>query len=172
MSQTTIQKTGAIRTGSAKVEISADKSAWTDIGALRKVKLESMSKVDVIKFDNVDEIKKFSDGNKVKFSAELCEINFTNLAMLREGHITATAGAGSVSVVFADAGKLIGKYMRITNEDASTGNSFVVNLRDVTMTSNMQFPFIADSEADVMTMPVELEGYFEATNAIVDEQGV
>ena len=172
MSQTTIQKTGAIRTGSAKVEISADKNTWVDIGALRKLKVESSSKVDVIKFDNVDDISKFSDGNKVDISADLAEINFVNLAMLRDGHITATPGASSVAVTFADSGKLIGKYVRITNTDGSTGNTMVLNLRDVTMTSNMSFPFIADTDADVMVMPVTLSGYFESVNAIVDEQGL
>lgn len=170
MSQTTIQKTNAIRTGSAKVEISSNGTAFTDIGALRKISLESLAKVDVIKFDNVDEIKKFSDGKKVKFKAELCEINWENIEMFRDGHVSAVVTAGvDTKVNFASSGKLIGKFLRITNTDGA-GADMVINLRDVTMTNALNLPFIADDEADVMTMPIELEGYFVDTDAIVDEQ--
>lgn len=170
MSQTTIQKSNAIRTGSAKVEISANGTTFTDIGALRKISLESLAKVDVIKFDNVDELKKFSDGKKVKFKAELAEINWENIEMFRDGHVSAVVTAGvDTKVNFSASGKLIGKFLRITNRDGN-GNDMTINLRDVTMTNALNLPFIADDEADVMTMPIELEGYFVDTDAIVDEQ--
>lgn len=166
MSQTTIQNTKAIRTGSVKVQVSADDITYTDIGAIRKADLESLSQVLVIKFDNAPEIKKFSEGDKAKFSFDMAEINFENLAMLRDGHIVTVENVSDVTVTFNGGGKLTGKYMRIENTDA-LGKKFTVNMTNVTMTSNMKFPFIADDEADVMTMPVEVEGYI---TSIVDQQ--
>ena len=170
MSQTTIQKSSAIRTGSAKLEVSLDGATWKDVGAMRKVAVKSLGKTDVIKFDNVDEIKKFSDGNKFSISFELAEINWEILEIMRNGHINTVVNSGvDTRVNFAQSGLLVAGYARITNTDAN-GKTFKMNFENVTMTSEIELPFISDDTADVMTMPVTLEGYAINVNPIVDAQ--
>lgn len=96
MSQTTIQKTPAIRKGSVRVLVGDDFSSLVDIGALRDPVFNSLVENQAIQFDNVDDLKKFVNGTKVQVSFNLAEINLTNLAKLDAGLMTVTTVAGTL----------------------------------------------------------------------------
>lgn len=96
MSQTTIQKTAAIRKGSVRVLVGDDFSSLVDIGALRNPVFTSLVENQAIVFDNVDDLKKFVNGKKVQVTFDLAEINLTNLAKLDAGLISVTTVAGSI----------------------------------------------------------------------------
>ena len=95
MPQTTIQKTPAIRKGAVKVEIGDSFASLVDIGALRKPVITSLVEQQAIKFDNVEDLKKFVNGKKIQMAFDLCEINLTNLAKLDAGLITLSTVAGT-----------------------------------------------------------------------------
>jgi len=101
--QTTIQNASAIRKGSVRVKIGSDFNTLVDVGALRKPILTSLAENQSIKFDNTDELKKYVNGKKVKFTFELCEINLTNLATLDAGLVTLTPVNGSATPVSGEA---------------------------------------------------------------------
>tara|TARA_R100001086_G_C11832729_1_gene257008 strand:- start:815 stop:1588 length:774 start_codon:yes stop_codon:yes gene_type:complete len=95
MAQTTIQKSNAIRKGSVRIEIGDDSSSLVDIGAIRNPVFTSLVENQNIEFDNVNDLKKFVEGDKVQFSFDLAEINLTNLAELDAGMVTLTTTAAS-----------------------------------------------------------------------------
>ena len=103
MPQTTIQKTPAIRKGAVKVEIGDDFASLVDIGALRKPVITSLAENQSIKFDNVDDLKKFVNGKKIQMAFDLCEINLTNMAKLDAGLMTLSTVAGSATPVTNEA---------------------------------------------------------------------
>lgn len=96
MSQTTIQKEAAIRKGSVRVLIGNDFSSLVDIGAIRNPVFTSLVQNQNIEFDNVDDLKKFVEGNKVQLTFDLAEINLTNIAALDAGLATLSTVAGSI----------------------------------------------------------------------------
>jgi uncharacterized protein YuzE len=97
MAQTIIQNERAIRAGSIKAEVSLDKNTWVDLGALRNVGgIEATGTNATIEFDNVDEITKYKKGNKFKMVAELCEINWTNVALINGGQVVVNNVAGTL----------------------------------------------------------------------------
>ena len=96
MSQTTVQKTEAIRKGSVRVQIGDDFNSLVDIGALRDPKLTMMSEMQNIEFDNVDDLRQFAEGDKVQLAFILAEINLTNLAKLDKGLVNLTTVAGTI----------------------------------------------------------------------------
>jgi len=96
MSQTTIQKTSAIRKGAVKVQVGDDFNSLVDIGALRNPVFTSLVENQAIVFDNVDDLKKFVNGKKVQVAFDLAEINLSNLAVLDGGLITVTPNAGTI----------------------------------------------------------------------------
>jgi len=93
--QTTIQKEAAIRKGSVRVQVGDNFGSLTDIGALRNPVFTSLVGNQAISFDNVDDLKKFVDGNKVQVTFDLAEINLTHLATLDAGLVTLTTTAGT-----------------------------------------------------------------------------
>lgn len=94
--QTTIQKEAAIRKGSVRVQIGDNFSSLSDVGALRNPVFTSLVNNQAIEFDNVDDLKKFSDGDKVQVTFDLAEINLTHMATLDAGLVTLTTTAGSL----------------------------------------------------------------------------
>lgn len=122
MSQTTIQKQPAIRKGAVKVEIGDDFATLVDIGALRKPVLTSLAENQNIKFDNVEELKKFVNGKRIQMAFDLCEINLTNIAKLDAGLVSLTTVAATPVVVTAEAkgtGWTIGQPIRLTNKNGA-----------------------------------------------------
>lgn len=103
MTQTTIQKTAAIRKGSTRVQIGDNFGALVDIGALRNPVFTSLVENHEIDFDNVESQKKFVKGDKVQFAFDLAEINLTNLATLDAGLVTLSTVAGTPLVSQSEA---------------------------------------------------------------------
>lgn len=96
MPTTTIQKSEAIRKGSVRIEIGDDIGSLVDIGAIRNPQFTSLAANQSIEFDNVDDLKKFVDGDKMQFSFDLAEINLTNLAQLDAGMVTLSTTAAAL----------------------------------------------------------------------------
>lgn len=115
MSQTTVQKTEAIRKGSVRVQIGDDFNTLVDIGALRDPKLQMMSEVQSIEFDNVDDLRQFAEGDKVQLSFLLAEINLTNLAKLDKGLVNLTTVAGTI----------VNNYSQVVASGAWAYNTFI-----------------------------------------------
>ena len=150
MPQTTIQKSPAIRKGAVKVQIGNDFNTLVDIGALRKPVMTSLAENQSIKFDNVNELKKFVNGKRIQMAFDLCEINLTNLATLDAGLVTLSAVAGVATPVVAEAkgtGWVVGKPIKISNKngDNTVVSSIVVkgNAVALTLTTNYVI-YVAD----------------------------
>lgn len=129
MPQTTIQKTPAIRKGAVKVEIGDSFASLVDIGALRKPVITSLVEQQAIKFDNVEDLKKFVNGKKIQMAFDLCEINLTNLAKLDAGLITLSPVAGTPVAVTGEAhgtGWTQGQPIKLTYKNGD--NSVVASI--------------------------------------------
>lgn len=120
MSQTTIQKTAAIRKGSVRVLVGDDFDSLVDIGALRNPVFTSLAENQAIQFDNVDDLKKFINGKKVGVTFDLAEVNLTNLAKLDGGLMTLSTVAASPVAVTDEAhgtGWTVGQPIKLNNKD-------------------------------------------------------
>lgn len=95
MSQTVIQKNKAIRAGSVLCELGTTLGSMVDVGALRDVSLEGKDESVSITFDNVADITKYKNGDQMEFKANLCEINFTNIALMSGGQVNTTSVPGT-----------------------------------------------------------------------------
>jgi hypothetical protein len=93
--------------------------------------------------------------------------------------ITAQAGAitvdysytpnASKKLVFNNAGSKLLKAFRAVNTD-SNGKKFQIDIQNCTNVAAPAISFAADADAEVATLPVTIEGYFNATAGITDEQ--
>lgn len=130
MSQTTIQNTAAIRKGSVRVQVGASFGALTDIGALRNPVLTSLAENQAITFDNVDDLKKFVNGQKFQVTFDLCEVNLSNLAVLDAGLVTLTTVAGTIvnnaTQTVASGAWAYNKFIKITNQNGD-GSAITVD---------------------------------------------
>lgn len=95
MPQTTIQKLGAIRQGSGKLEIGDSFSALTDVGAIRDLKFAHKVENYQIPFDNVAKIEGFKSGQKGSFEFLLMEVDLTTLSVIDDGLSILTNIAGT-----------------------------------------------------------------------------
>lgn len=150
MPQTTVQQSTAIRKGAVKVEIGDSFSALVDIGALRKPVITSLAENQAIKFDNVEDLKKFVNGKKCQMTFDLCEINLTNLAKMDAGLVTLSTVAGSAVPVTGEAkgtGWVVGKPIKLNNKNgANTQVASIVikaNGTPLVLTTNYHV-FVAD----------------------------
>ena len=142
--QTTIQKAEAIRKGSVLVQVGDNFSALVDIGAIRSPKLTMLTENQEIKFDNVDSLKQFAEGDKVKFDFTLAEINLTNLAKFDKGLITLSSVAGNSTPVTGEAhgtGWTVALPIKLTNKngDNTIVGSIVVKAGGSTITLNTDY---------------------------------
>ena len=129
MPQTSIQNPTAIRKGAVKVEVGNDFASLVDIGALRNPVINSIAENQSIKFDNVDDLKKFVNGKKVEMTFDLCEINLTNLATLDAGLVNLTTTAGTPVAVTGEAhgtGWTQGTPIKLTNKNGA--NTIVASI--------------------------------------------
>lgn len=120
MPQTAIQNASAIRKGAVKVEIGDDFNSLVNVGALRNPQITSRAENQAIKFDNVDDLKKFVNGKMVDMAFDLCEINLTNLAKLDAGLVTLATVAGTPVSVTGEAlgtGWTVGQPIKLANKN-------------------------------------------------------
>lgn len=144
MSQTTIQKSEAVRKGSVKVLIGDDFASLVDIGALRSPKLQSMAEAQNIEFDNVPQLKNFAEGDKVQLSFVLAEINLTNLAKFDGGMVNLSAVAASPVAITDEAhgtGWTQGTPIKLNNKNGANTivSSIVVKGGGSTLTLNTDY---------------------------------
>lgn len=144
MPQTTIQKAEAIRKGSVQIQVGDSFSALVDIGAIRSPKLTMLTENQEIKFDNVDSLKQFSEGDKVKFDFVLAELNLTNLAKFDKGLITLSTVAGSSTPVTAEAhgtGWTVASPIKLLNKNGANTivSSIVVKAGGSAITLNTDY---------------------------------
>jgi hypothetical protein len=122
MSQTAIQNSTAVRKGAVKVEIGDDFASLVNVGALRNPQLNSKAENQAIKFDNVDDLKKFVNGKKIEMAFDLCEINLTNLATLDAGLVALTTVAGTPTAIIGEAlgtGWVVGQPIKLANKNGA-----------------------------------------------------
>lgn len=74
-----------------------------DVGALRNPVFKSLVENQAIKFDNVDDLKKFVLGKKAQITFDLAEINLTNMAQFDGGFLNLTVVASSPTAVTGEA---------------------------------------------------------------------
>ena len=99
MSQTTIQKSGAVKLGSAKVEVGDAIGSLVNLGAMRGISLsESWDKVEV-ESDNAGTIKDYIKNQKVAITGSLIEIDLEILDEIRGGIDSYSFVAGSPTPV-------------------------------------------------------------------------
>jgi hypothetical protein len=85
MSQTTVQRSGAIKLGSAKVEVGDDVGSLKNLGAMRGVTLsESWDKIEV-ESDNAGTVKEYIKNQRVAITGNLMEIDLEILDEIRGG---------------------------------------------------------------------------------------
>lgn len=95
MSQTNLQKTGALRYGSVTLSVGDDFSSLINIGAIRNMSFEHKAENIEVSFDNVPSIKKFKNGRKASFVFDLAEIDITTFAKTDAGLVIKTDIAAS-----------------------------------------------------------------------------
>jgi hypothetical protein len=95
MAQTVIQKSEAIRVGSLVVEVGYTQNTLVNIGAFRDLSFDGKSESTKLIFDNVPESTKYKNGDKFSLKGNLCELNFTNLAIINGGQTVVTYTAGT-----------------------------------------------------------------------------
>lgn len=104
MPQTTIQRSDAVRFGSAILYIGASFSSLTNVGAIRELIFNHKGETLEVEFDNTASIKFFKQGQKGSFTFQLGEIDLTILSQLEQGLTTlattaATPVAGATQAV-------------------------------------------------------------------------
>ena len=65
--------------------------------------------------------------------------------------------SASKVVTFSESGKMVEKYMRITNTNEN-GDTKVYILEGVSNVTPIEIDFAGDEENDVATLPISLEG--------------
>ena len=156
MPQTTIQKTPAIRKGAVKVEIGDNFASLVDIGALRSPALTSLAENQAIKFDNVDELKKFVNGKRIQMAFDLCEINLTNMAKLDAGLVNLATVAGTPVAITGEAlgtGWVQGQPIKLANKngDNSEVSSIVIDAGGSALVLNTDYRvYVGDGSNGVL----------------------
>lgn len=142
--QTTIQNAPAIRKGSVRVLIGNAFNSLVDVGALRNPIFKSLVENQAIKFDNVDDLKKFVLGKKAQITFDLAEINLTNMAQFDAGFMNLTTVAGSPTAVTDEAhgtGWTVASPIKLNNKNGANTivSSIVVKAGASTLTLNTDY---------------------------------
>lgn len=95
MAQTIVQHLETIRFGSAKFEMGANAGALVNVGAIRSGVFEYTFDKISTKSDNAGVIRESAASEQAAFSADLMEVNFTNLGSFYAGVLTAASVAGA-----------------------------------------------------------------------------
>lgn len=108
MPQTTVQRTDAVRFGSAILSVGASFSSLTNVGAIRELVFNHKGETLEIPFDNTASMKFYKKGDKGSFTFKLAEIDLTVLSQLEDGLIdlsltAATPVTGATQVIASGA---------------------------------------------------------------------
>jgi hypothetical protein len=95
VAQTIVQHLETIRFGSAKFEMGANAGALVNVGAIRSGVFEYTFDKISTKSDNAGVIRESAASEQAAFSADLMEVNFTNLGSFYAGVLTAASVAGA-----------------------------------------------------------------------------
>lgn len=97
MSQTTVQKSDAIRIGSVKMEVAETVAGpWTDLGALRGAQVQETFEKVKVESDNAGTIKEYIKDQMVQIQAQLLEYDVEVLDKLRGDIDEYSTTAGSL----------------------------------------------------------------------------
>lgn len=137
MTQTTIQKSAALREGSAKLEIGANFGALSDIGAVRNIKFNSKKRNFEIKFDNVAAIQKFADGDRFSVTFDMNELDLVKLQIMEAGWMTNSNVAGTpvagATQAITGASYAYNDFIEIEHQN---GDGSVITINSVTGSTN------------------------------------
>lgn len=157
--QTTIQKPGAIRWGSAKIELKAESGDYIDLGAIKSISatLET-SGVQEYAPDNAPPIKQDPVPKAWTWTFALEEAWNPDIIQLMRGEVDThtTADGNTVIGVYAGTGTRPTLTMRITNTTKGAQPA-VIELTACKITSELDWTFPADTDkATAISLPVTL----------------
>lgn len=161
MSQTTIQRSGAVKLGSAKVEIGDSVAALKNLGAMRSIALaESWDKIEV-ESDNAGVIKEYIKDQRISITGQLIEIDLEMLDEIRGGIDTYSTVAGSATPVTDESQVLTvtdSNRLNYKNGDNSEVTSIVVTNSTGTITYVRNTDFVIAVDADGYTTIARIAG--------------
>lgn len=119
-------------------------NALVDVGALRNPIFKSLVENQAIKFDNVDDLKKFVLGKKAQITFDLAEINLTNMAQFDGGFLNLTTVASSPVAVTGEAhgtGWTVANPIKLNNKNGANTivSSIVVKADGSALTLNTNY---------------------------------
>lgn len=174
MSQTTIQKSGAIKLGSAKVEIGDTVGALVNLGAMRGISLsESWENIEV-ESDNAGLIKKYIKNQRVAITGSLIEIDLETLDNIRGGIDSYSTVEGSATPITDEEVTLYDTdFVRLLhkNGDNSEVTSIVVTSNDATpvaRTLNTDYVIAVDPAGYTCIARIEGGGITDEDTVLVD----
>lgn len=123
MAQTTVQKSNAIRFGSARFEVGADIGSLVNLGVMRGIAFEEAWDEVIVKTDNGGELPSRVKNHIAKLSGDLMELDLANLNTIRGGLDNMTAVAGTLvsgfSQVVAAGSWAFDKFIPFTGQNAT-----------------------------------------------------
>ena len=146
--QTTIQKPGAIRFGSAKIEIENDDNEWIDLGALKSVSSKvNVSEGTSYEPDNAPKQEMDATVESWDWTATVEEIwDIENWKLLRGDADTYTSGTGGTTIgIEAGSGTRPERRIRITNTTPGEAPVEII-LAKAKCTSQLDFTFGTDAD--------------------------
>lgn len=157
--QTTIQKPGALRWGSAKIELKAESGDYINLGAIKSISAAiETSGIQEYAPDNAPPIKMDPVPKAWTWNFTLEEAWNPEILQLMRGDIdTYTEESGNQVIgVYAGTGQRPTLTMRITNTTAGAQPA-VIELAACKVTSELDWTFPADTEkSTTIALPVTL----------------
>ncbi len=102
MGQTTVQDDESVMFGSAKIELGLYNdglAGLVDIGAANGVEFAFGPKYEIVKFDNTEEWRRYTNADKATISGTIFEVNGDNVARLLAGMVKRENVAGTPTLV-------------------------------------------------------------------------
>lgn len=133
MAQTTVQRTAAVRLGSAKVEVGDSVAALVDLGAMRGVQIaESFDKVSV-ESDNAGTLREYIKNQRVAITGQMIEIDLDSFNKIRGGIDTYSTVAGGATPVTDEQVVLSGTLLkRLANKNGDGTEVTAIVVTDLT----------------------------------------
>jgi len=157
--QTTIQKPGAIRWGSAKIELKAESGEYINLGAIKGITASTETTgIQTYSPDNTPPVKTDPTPTAWNWSFSLEEAWNPDVLKLMRGDVdTYTTSEGSTVIgVYAGTGKRPSLTVRLTNTTAGQ-QPVIIELESAKITSELDWTFPSDNAGDTaLALPVTL----------------